>query len=173
MDFSMKQGERSMNGHLKDECGMTLVESLMAIVILLVGLLGMAQVLAFSVVASKTHGRDSGKATIAARDKMEELSGLQFSDTTTNVTVNAPFPANGVGLTAGGSIYPANPAAGYSDYLNFTGGRTSSGSPAYTRQWQIINDSANVKRIIVSVTSNRSFRYGTAPSTVIVTEKTP
>jgi prepilin-type N-terminal cleavage/methylation domain-containing protein len=158
---------------LKDENGMTLIESLMAILILLVGLLGMAQVLAFSVVASKTYGRDAGKASVAARDKMEELTGLQFSDATTNVTVNPPFPTNGVGLTAGGSIYPADPVAGYTDRLNAAGARITSGQPNYTRQWQIINESANVKRIIVSVTSNRSFDYGTAPSTIVVTQKTP
>jgi Tfp pilus assembly protein PilV len=169
----MKLKEFSMNRGIKDESGMTLIESLIAILVLLVGLLGMAEVLAFSVIASKTHGRDSGKATVAARDKMEELTGLDFSDTTTNVAVNPPFPANGVGLTAGGSIYPADPVASYSDYLDLAGRRTTAASPGYTRQWQIINESANVKRIIVSVTSDKSFRYGTAPSTIVVTEKTP
>jgi Tfp pilus assembly protein PilV len=162
-----------MNRGLKDESGMTLVESMMAIVILLVGLLTMAQVLAFGVIASKTFGRDAGKTTASARDKMEELTGLRFSDTTTNVTVTPPYPTNGVGLTAGGSIYPSSPVAGYSDYLDMLGGRTPGTGAAYTRQWQIINDAANVKRIIVSVTSNKSFKYGTAPSTVIVTQKTP
>jgi hypothetical protein len=156
-----------------DESGMTLVETMIALLILLVGLLSMAQVLAFTVVASKTYGRDGTKTTASAHDKMEELTGLKFTDTTTNVTVNSPFPAGGYGLRAGGSIPPLMPAPGYADYLDTVGARTTAGNAAYTRQWQIINDSANVKRIIVAVTSNRSFRYGTAPSTTVVTEKTP
>ncbi len=164
-----------MSKKSKNNSGMTLIESLIAMTILLVGLLSMAQVLAVSVIASKTHGRDAGKTTAAAREKMEELNSLDFSDTSANVTQNAPFPSDGVGLTAGGSIHPADPVQGYCDYLNETGGRMTSGSPSYTRQWQIIDDAANpnVKTIAVSVTSNRSFEYGAAPSTTIVTQKTP
>ncbi|MEJ2244673.1 MAG: hypothetical protein P8Y80_01100, partial [Acidobacteriota bacterium] len=115
------------------------------------------------------------KATAAAHDKMEELTDLLFDDTTTNLTVNAPYTSDGVGLTAGGSIPPAAPAAGYVDYVDAFGARTTSGNALYTRQWQIIDDGAvtDLKRIIVTVTSNKSFQAGTPPSTTIVTEKTP
>ncbi len=146
-----------MNQDLKDESGMTLVESLMAILILLVGLLTTAQILAFSVIASKNYGRDAGKTAVSARDKMEQLVGLPFTHAS---------------LAAGGSVYPSTPITGYVDYLNQSGGASSSGAALYTRQWQIINDSATAKRIIVSVTSDRSFRYGTAPSATMVTLKT-
>jgi Tfp pilus assembly protein PilV len=156
-----------------DECGMTLVETLIALLILLAGLLSMAQVLVFSVLASKTYGRDATKTTASAHDKMEELMSLSFSDTKTNVTVNPPYPVNGIGLAAGGSIAPAGPAAGYVDYLDVAGARTTAADPAYTRQWQIVNESATLKRIMVSVMSNKSFRYGRAPSTIVVTQKTP
>jgi type II secretory pathway pseudopilin PulG len=164
-----------MDQGLKSESGMTLIESMFAILILLVGLLGMAQVLTFSVMASKAHGRDAGKTTACARDKMEELVGLEFTDTTTNVTVTPPFTADGMGLSAGGSIYPEDPVDGYSDSLNETGTRTDEDSPAFTRQWQIIDDASNpnLKTIIVSVRSNKSFENGTAPSTTIITQKTP
>ena len=158
---------------LSDESGMTLVESMIALFILLVGLLALAQMLAFSVVTSKTYGRDATKATASAHDKMEELAGLQFTDTTTNLTVAPPYPTNGVGLTAGGSVPPAAPTDGYVDYLNMAGVRTTASAAAYTRQWEIINDSATLKRIVVAVTSNKSFQYGVAPSTTVVTYKTP
>jgi Tfp pilus assembly protein PilV len=163
-----------MKSPLKDESGMTLVESMMAMLILLVGLLGLAQVLTFGVIASKAYGRDAGQATAAARDKMEELVGLQFADTTTNLTTNPPFSSGGVGLTAGGSIYPANPVDGYSDQLDSSGNRTTSASAVeYTRQWRIVNDSATLKTISVSVRSTKSFNYGVAPSTTLVTHKSP
>lgn len=164
-----------MHKKWSDESGMTLVESLIAILILLVGLLAMAQALTFSVVASKTHGRDAAKATAYAHDKMQELTNLRFKDTTTDITLNPPYPATGSGLSAGGSIPPAAPVAGYVDYLDSAGTRTAAGNALFTRQWQIIDDpaGAELKRIIVNVTSNRSFRMGTSPFTTIVTEKTP
>lgn len=176
MDSSIEivnPGNCPMRRGLSAEKGMTLIECLIAMTILLFGLLSLAQVLAFSVVASKTYGRDDTKTTIFARDKMEELMGLEFSDTTTDVTADAPFPAGGVGLTAGGGIPPAGPSAGYVDYVDHDGNRTGAGNAAYTRQWQIIDDSASLKRIVVNVTSNESFEYGQAPSTTTVTFKTP
>jgi len=158
MGCSMKPENFSMYKRLKEASGMTLIESMLSILILLVGLLVLAQVLTMSIVASKTYGRDAGKATVSARDKMEELSGLDF----TNAALNA-----------GGSIAPSSPVTGYVDRLNADGTINTNGAPDYTRQWQIIDDSANLKRIIVSVTSNRSFDHGTPPSTVMVTEKAP
>ena len=79
-----------MRKNWSDESGLTLVESLIAILILLFGLLAMAQALTFSVVASKTHGRDAAKATAYAHDKMQELTNLLFDDTTTNVSRSSP-----------------------------------------------------------------------------------
>jgi Tfp pilus assembly protein PilV len=174
-----KQDERlrefAMQKTLSNESGFTLVETLIALFILMIGLLTLAQVLAYTMALSKTYGRDSAKATAAAHDKMEELTNLQFDDTATNLTVNPPYTSNGVGLTAGGSIPPAAPAAGYVDYLDTEGARTTAGSAVYTRQWQVIDDATltDLKRIIVTVTSNRSFQVGTPPSTTLVTEKTP
>ena len=158
-----------------DASGLTLVETLIALVILSAGLLSLAQVLAFSVAASKTHGRDATKATASAHDKMEELIALQFDDTSTNLTVAPPFTNDGAGLTAGGSIPPAEPVEGYVDYLDTAGNRINDANAAFTRQWQIIDDAggADMKRIIVNVTSNRSFAIGERPTTTILTEKTP
>jgi hypothetical protein len=155
-----------------NESGMTLVETMIAMLILLSGLLAAAQVLAVCVMGSKTYGRDSGKATAAAHDKMEELIGLKFSDIKTDLTVAPPNPATGVGLTAGGNIHPADPVSGYADYLDASGNRTDSGLALYTRQWQIVDESATSKRIAVSVNSKKSFKNGTAPSTILVTQKT-
>ena len=155
--------------------GFTLVETLIAIVILTAGLLALAQVLTFTVMASKTHGQGAAKATAAAQDKMEELINLDFTDTTTNLTVNPPYTSDGVGLTEGGSIPPTVPINGYVDYLDASGARTTSGNAVFTRQWQIIDDTTftDLKKIIVTVTNNRNFKVGENPSTTLVTEKVP
>lgn len=162
-----------MNDIRQSESGMTMVEAMIAIVILLVGLLAMAQVLAFSVIASKTFGRDSGRTTAVAQAKMDELIALQFSDTTSNVALSPATATGGTGLAAGGSVYPADPVDGYVDYLDLGGGRIGSEDPAFTRQWQVTNTSATLKTITVSVRCNKSFDYGTAPSTVLITQKAP
>jgi prepilin-type N-terminal cleavage/methylation domain-containing protein len=163
-----------MKSHVKGEGGFTLVESMIAMFILLVGLLGLAQVLTFGVIASKAYGRDAGLATAAARSKMEELMGLQFTDSTTNLTTNPPFSAGGTGLTEGGSIYPATSVNGYSDQLDSAGRRTGTPTAAeYLRQWRIVDDSATLKTISVSVRSIKSFRFGVPPSTTLVTHKSP
>ncbi len=162
-----------MKRRTSDESGMTLIETIIALLILLAGLLSMAQVLAFSVIASKTYGRDATKTTASAHDKIEELMSLKFSDTTTNVTVEPPFTNTGQGLSPGGDIPPSAPVNGYSDYLDFSGSRTTAANAAYTRQWKIENESATLKKITVVVSSDKSFRYGTAPSTTVVTQKAP
>jgi hypothetical protein len=103
---------------------------------------------------------------------MEELTGLQFADATTNVTVAPPYTSDGAGLTAGGSVYPESAVAEYSDYLDFAGSRTTADNAAYVRQWQIVDESAASKRIAVSVSSSKSFKRGTAPFTTLITQKT-
>jgi type II secretory pathway pseudopilin PulG len=132
-----------MNNCLKEEKGITLIESMLALLILLIGLLTMAQILTMSIVASKNYGRDAGKTTAFARVQMEELAGLPLSDAR---------------LTAGE----------YEEDLS-ENGIPGVGNAMYTRRWQIIDD-GNLKKIIVSVTSNKSFQYGTPPSTTMVTE---
>ncbi len=158
-----------MEADNKRESGITLVETLIAIIVLLTGMMTLAQVLMLSVMASKTHGRDAGKATVIARDKMEELSALPIAD---------------VRLADGGSLDPAAREEGYYDFVDQGGNVIQAGniagaaeaSAAYTRYWSITDEEGLAngrKRIAVAVTSNKSFRYGTAPSTVMVTQKTP
>lgn len=160
---------------ISDKSGFTLLETLIALVILAVGLLFLAQALVFSVAASKTYGRDAARVTTGAHDKMAELTSLQFNDTSTNLTVAYPYTKDGLGLTSGGSIPPADPVDGYVDYLDGAGDRTTADNASFTRHWQIIDDATapDLKRIIVTVTSNRSFEIGERPSTTLLTEKTP
>lgn len=148
MDGSVSAERGIMSVRHREEDGMTLVESMMAILVLSAGLLMMAQVLAVSVIASKTHGRDAGKTVVSARDKMEELRALPFNAST---------------LAAGE----------YVDYLNSDGTTGAAGSADYTRQWWVTDVSGTRKQIVVTVTSNRSFEYGEAPSTTLVSEKAP
>ncbi len=169
-----------MKEDLKNESGMTLIESLFAMVIMLAGLLTTAQVLTFCVIVGKTYGRDAGQTTAAARDKMDELTAKRFTyNATTSTETVDPALAVGTGGSAG-SIYPDAPQEHYADLINTYGYASpySTDNPAddYTelvRQWKIENDSTGtIKKIIVSVRANKNFGTGVRPSTIMVTNKT-
>ena len=161
--------------HDHNKHGFSLIETMIAMLILIFALVSMAQLLGLAIVVNKNQGRDAAKATGFAHDKMEELNGLAFDDKTTNVTVNYPYPASGKGLLAGGNLPPTAPVANYSDTLDQFGARTTTAANiAFTRQWLITDVNPTVKQITVAVTSNKSIRYGTgaAPVTVSMTLKT-
>jgi hypothetical protein len=151
---------------------MTLVESMIAILILLVGLLTMAHVLTFRLLRAK-HMAGCGKSTAAAQDKIEELVGLQFQDTTTDVTVSPAAASRRKGPDCRRQPSLSSNPYRYADYVTATCKPHTANNAAYTRQWQITNNSATLKTIAVSVRSNKSMQFGTAPSTVLITQKAP
>lgn len=118
MERNMILHKLRLGNRSSDEEGMTLVETMVAMMVLVFGLLMLAQFLTFHVIESKTHGRNATKATAAAQDKMDELNTFVFADPQ---------------LTAGGSLPPSPPMPGYSDYLDDSGMPTAAGNAAYSR----------------------------------------
>lgn len=164
--------------NIRRQDGLTLIETMVACLILAGLALFTAQLFGMVVIMNKNNGSDATKSVVLAEAKIEELSLLVFTDTTTDTTVDPPSATGGSGLTAGGSI--ATPTASYCDFLDRHGTKitvpsdlSTPSNAAFVREWQILNDSATLKRIIVAVTSVRSFQYGTAPATTVVTLKTP
>ena len=162
--------------HDHNKGGFSLIETMIAMFIMVFALISLAQLMALAIVVNKNQGRDATKATGFAHDKMEELTGLAFTDTTTNVSVSPFSVTASTGLSASvNTLPPAAPAANYSDTLDQFGARTTiPGIIAFTRQWQITNVNTTLKQITVAVTSNKSFRSGNGalPVTVSVTLKT-
>ena len=165
--------------HDHNKGGFSLIETMIAMFIMVFALISLAQLMALAIVVNKNQGRDATKTTGFAHDKMEELSGLAFTDTTTNVSVSPFSVTASTGLSAGGNLPPTAPVANYSDTLDQFGARTTTAAQiAFTRQWQITNlpvgGPTTYKQIAVGVTSNKSFRSGNGalPVTVSVTLKT-
>ena len=161
--------------HDHNKGGFSLIETMIAMFIMVFALISLAQLMALAIVVNKNQGRDATKATGFAHDKMEELTGLAFTDTTTNVSVSPFSVTASTGLSAGGNLPPTAPVANYSDTLDQFGARTTTAAQiAFTRQWQITNVNTTLKQITVAVTSNKSFRSGNGalPVTVSVTLKT-
>jgi prepilin-type N-terminal cleavage/methylation domain-containing protein len=154
------------------EQGFTLLEVLIAAVILVVvaaGVLGLFSVALLQNAAAGDHGT---RVTEYAQDKMEQLMVLTFSDTASDVTNYPTSSTGGTGLTAGGSINPTSPATGYVDYINGSGSPTNLPSGAvYIRQWKIADDTAQIKTITVRVQKITESKGLIAPSTVLVCQK--
>ena len=160
------------------ERGVTMIETMVAVAMLLVVIVGILPVFTTGFQTTEQQGDISTRTTEYAQDKMESLMKLAFTDGTTDTTVFPPNAAGGSGLGGAmaasstvGAVPPAAAVAKYVDYLDLNGNLLASATGAYyTRQWSITTDStANLKTITVSVTSGQKAGVlGLAPSTKLV-----
>ncbi len=190
---------------LKDrnsQAGMSLIETMIALAILLVVAAGVMSVAAIALSTTETQGHLTARSAEYAQDKMEQLLALRFCDgpapNGTNTTVfpavadgrnsatglagcnnpgNTPTtPTNPLTALAGGNLSTTAPAAGYVDYLD------SNGSPVgaqanwqYIRVWQISvpAGSTGLKQITVKAQVKAAVgNIGLLPQTTVVALKT-
>src|SRR5205809_7857937 len=107
----------SMNVHKglrKAESGMSLIEPLLAMVILAVGISAMMGLFAVSSTYNHEQGNVGSRASGFAEAKREELLSLAFADSATNTAVWPPAGAGRTGLCGalrangrGGGVEPA------------------------------------------------------------------
>jgi len=154
---------------LSRESGVTLIETMIAAVILLVGVIAIMRLMAVSIGQNLSQGDVQTRVSEYCEDKMEQLMALSYSDVSSNTTVFPPTTTGGVGLTVGGSSSLASPVAGYSDYLDISGNLLSSSTGAYyQRAWSISqNVAGNLKTITVTVGITDSTLVA-APTTTLV-----
>ena len=161
--------------------GISLIETMLAVLILLFGLVSVMSMFAVAVTQNANQGEFGTRTTEYAQDKMEQLLGLNFTDSTTNTAVYPPAATGGTGLgaslTAGGtvgSVNTASPATGYVDYLDFRGNLLANSTGwFYKRQWSISLDATGtLKTIRVVAITRAQAGPGVMPSTTLVSYKT-
>ena len=119
------------------ESGVTLIETLIAVLIAVVGLFSVGGLIFQGTVTNKNQGTEVTRATIYAQDKMEKLLSLNFSGCTQSAsaqpascnTTNISASGWTEGLLAGGAIGPSVQATcpnsgasvGYIDFLDSNG----------------------------------------------------
>jgi hypothetical protein len=150
---------------LAPESGVTLIETLIAVLIAIVGVFSVGGLIFQGTVTNKNQGTEVTRATIYAQDKMEKLLSLNYSDcfqaaslqsascNTTNINATGWTQ----GLLAGGTIGPpvqatcpaSGASVGYVDFLDnnglqLPGSTAATGCSAiaascisYVRMWQI------------------------------------
>lgn len=165
----------------KNESGVSLMETMIAVVILMVLAAGMASSFGFCTGLNKNQGEVATRTIEMAQDKMEQLMALQYSDGTSNTTVFPTTAAGGTGLggmmagstTVGGTTKGA-PVTNYADYTDKNGNLLASSAGAfYTRQWSVTtNPGANLKTItVITYALNLDGGIGVSPSTTLVCMK--
>jgi len=141
---------RPLSSRAGDEGGFSLVEVLAASIILMTGLIAVAQMFVVSTNANMAARRVTTTAVLA-QQKIEQLRGLTWgyddfglpiSDFTSNIAVSPPTPIGGVGLqpSPGDTLNASTP--GYVDYLDAYGAWVGAGAapPAgaiYVRRWSV------------------------------------
>ncbi len=133
----------------KSEAGMSFVETVVALAMLLVVSIGVMNIAAIAVTTTENQGHLAARTAEYAQDKMEQLLALTFCDWTSDTTV-IPTAVTGVGKglagcvgatttpQAGGGLNTAAPVAAYVDYLDASGNLVGAGGNwQYIRVWQI------------------------------------
>ncbi len=150
---------------LRNQKGVGLIETMIAAVILLIGVMPVMALFVVAVAQNKAQGDYGTQVTTFAQDKLEQLRSLpNFNDP----GLCGAMAAN---VTCG-SVDPANPQTGYVDYLSSTGVVVGGASQAtFTRQWQINTDATGRIKTIIVQTTAPTVANQTAPKTILTTFK--
>ncbi len=147
-----RQSGFHMQKNRKSQKGMSLVETMVALAMLLVVAAGVLSLGAIALATTENQGHLAARTAEYAQDKMEQLLVLRYKDIQTDTTV---FPSAitgaGTGLTPGGGLNPNAPVAGYADYLDTFGNVVGAGANwQYIRVWQVTENAAqNLKTVSV------------------------
>jgi hypothetical protein len=162
----------------KSERGISLIETLIGSSLMIVGAVALLPLGILATSITENVGHLSARTTEYAQDKMEQLLSLAYTDSATDTTVFPSNAAGGTGLSVGGSVDPANPVAGYVDYLDVNGsllvptGNTAPAGWMYARLWQVSSPSANLKQIqVMSIVAVKLGTTGRMPQSTVTTLK--
>jgi len=180
---------------MKNDSGVTLVETMIAVLVALIGVFSIGSLIFQATVTNKNEGTEVTRATIYAQDKIELLLSLNFASCNQSAG-SQPTSCNTTGITAsgwtqgllpGGAITPnqktcpsSGSSVGYVDFLDINGAQLTGSScaaltttNAYTRMWQITNVSTGgpyQKQVTVAVWSQAAIgRSGQNKPVVVLT----
>lgn len=175
--------KRAPSGNRKRERGMSLLETVIAASIMMIGIGGVMALFAVVAATNMGQGTQATRCTEYAQDKMEQLMALNFADTASNTTVLPVQSSGGTGLAVGGGTNPASPVTNYVDYITEGSGSgaainsTKQSNSVYMREWSVAylaSDSTNnTKTISVTVTAlTANVLRGLTPTSTVVGLKT-
>jgi hypothetical protein len=163
----------------RGETGFSLIETVMALSLLLVVALGLLPLGIIATTTTENQGHLMARTTEYAQDKIEQLMALSYGDSTSDTRVFPATDTDGSGLTIGGSVDPAAPVELYVDYLDLNGtlipteGTEVPEGWFYKRVWEVSSPSANLKRIeVTAIVKTAVGGFGRVPQSSISVLKT-
>ena len=181
---------------MRDTHGSTLAETMIAVLVALVGVFSLGGVIFQAMTTNKNQGTEVTRATIYAQDKIEKLLSLDFISCTQSAG-SQPATCNSTGITASGwtqgllasgalspmqATCPSSGASvGYVDYLDANGiqltgtscSAISAATPSYIRMWQITDVTTTgapaIKNVTVAVYSQNAVNAAGGKPVIIVT----
>ena len=181
----MKNNVQRAVGKRNAQAGMTLVETMVAMAVLLALAVGVMSAAAVAVSTTETQGHLAARTAEYAQDKMEQLMALNFCDNSSNtaptsgyVTTNtggSGLAGCGAGFSAstGGGLDTSNPVNQYADHLDAAGNPVAAnGNWEYIRVWEIDAPTTSLKQITVRVQVKTGVGYsGRLPESTVVALK--
>lgn len=152
----------------KESRGVTLVETMIAVLVAFIAMASVGAVVFSSMVANKNQGTETTRITALAQEKIEQLVRLTYSDTTTNTTLITDT-GWAIGLTPNTSTdltqLTACPTTGSSNigYVDFLDNNAQplsgacataiTGGFGYVRRWKIttVSGVTGLKQVTVVV----------------------
>jgi len=165
---------RTRNNGKKIQAGVGLIETLIALCLLMIAAAGILTMATVAMSTTETQGHLAARTAEYAQDKMEQLLALRYADTQTDTTV---FPSAitgaGTGLQVGGGLNPTAPLVGYSDYVDASGSPVAAGANwLYIRVWQITQAAPNLIQISVLTQVRREVgQNGVLPRATVTSMK--
>lgn len=168
------------------ERGVTLVETMIAVLVAFVVMASLGAVIFSAMVANKDQGTEVTRMTALAQEKVEQLGRLAYGDTTTNTTLISDTGWS-IGLTGSSSTdltqlsaCPASGSAnvGYVDFLDNTGqplpgvcSTILATNWGYQRRWQVttVSGVTGLKQITVAVYSRNAVNAGGGTPVITLT----
>jgi Tfp pilus assembly protein PilV len=167
-----------MKARFGSEDGTTLVETIIALTVLVVAIVGLMGMVTLTAKLTEDQGHLAARATEYAQDKMEQLLALKYGDSTSNTAVFPATAAGGTGLAIGGTSDPNGAAAGYVDWLDGNGnllagnGVTAPANWFYKRVWQVSPAAVNLKQVTVTTVVAFSMSRTQLPQATVTALKT-
>ena len=110
--MTVPSSPRQFAGASRSQSGFSLLETIFALMILLVVAAGVLPMGLLATKTSENQGHLVARTTEYAQDKMEQLLVLAWGDAQSDTRVFPAASSGGTGLAIGGSANPAAPVAG-------------------------------------------------------------
>jgi type IV pilus assembly protein PilV len=156
--MEIMEEDKELRNQNKNQGGFSLIEMMMASLVLMIGLLSVASLIGYSI-SSNFSSKNNTTATAAGEQKMEELRCLAFAN----------LVDGGNTLNSSGNItFTGSPVSGYSTTVSLTDSDQIGKTVSYDVRWNITTVNGLKKITVAAQRSGGTFRLQQAPAQLVL-----